>query len=236
MARVVKTHKLYQQVTDGIRDDITSGVYSPGDALPSEARMIEEYGVSRTTLRQALIILRTEGLIEIHHGKGAFVRRRNAAATVLDRPRTRPLQTIGDVHSSREDADPATAALLGIAEGSALYVWDAIATEPVTGRRVLTRTLLPFAAAEGTSLETDPFPERAAMLAALSARHGKLTANERVTARMPTPDETTALALPDITPILETTLVTAAKGRTVLAETETISAEGIQLVYPVKQG
>ncbi|MEY9890555.1 GntR family transcriptional regulator [Catenulispora sp. MAP5-51] len=234
MARIVRNDALYKQVTDAIRDDITQGVYKPGEALPSEARMLEQYGVSRTTLRQALVILRTEGLIEVQHGRGAFVRSRPTAAAALTRPRTDPLHTIGSVHIFRQDADAATAALTGVPEGSALYVRETTATDPVTGRRVLTRTLLPFTAAEGTELETDPFPERPALLAALSARHGKLTAKELVSARMPTPDETKALALPDITPILETTLVTTAKGRTVLAETETTSAEAIRLVYPVK--
>ncbi|MBS2554432.1 GntR family transcriptional regulator [Catenulispora sp. NL8] len=234
MARIVRNDKLYQQVTDGIRDDINQDVYQPGDALPSEARMIEEYGVSRTTLRQALVILRTEGLIEIRHGKGAFVRRRNAAATVLHRPRTEPLQTISEARIRRQDADATTAALIGVPEGSALYICEATATDPTTGRRVLTRTVLPFTAAEGTELEADPFPERPAQLARLSARHGKLTATEYVQARMPTPNETTALALPDITPLLETTLVTVAKGKTVLAETETTSAEGNRLAYPAK--
>jgi len=235
MARIVRNDALYKQVTDAIRDDITQGVYGPGEALPSETRMLEQYGVSRTTLRQALVILRTEGLIEIQHGKGSFVRSRSTNAAALNRPRTEPLHTIGEAHTFRQDADATTAAALtGIPEGSAMYVCETIATDPTTGRRVLTRTLLPFTAAEGTALETDPFPERPALLATLSGRHGKLTATEHVTARMPTSDESKALALPDITPILETTLVTVAKGRTVLAETETTSAEGIRLVYPAR--
>ncbi|WP_194927730.1 GntR family transcriptional regulator [Catenulispora pinisilvae] len=234
MARIVRNDALYKQVTDAIRDDITEGVYQSGEALPSEARMIDQYGVSRTTLRQALVILRTEGLIEIQHGRGSFVRSRNTAATVLHRPRTQPLQAIGEPRIYRQDADATTATLIGVPEGSALYVCETTATEPTNGRRVLTRTVLPFAAAEGTELETDPFPERPAQLARLSARHGRLTATEYVQARMPTPDETTALALPDITPILETTLVTVAKGKTVLAETETTTAEGNRLAYPAR--
>jgi GntR family transcriptional regulator len=234
MARIVRNDALYKQVTEAIRDDITQGVYGPGEALPSEARMLDQYGVSRTTLRQALVILRTEGLIEIQHGRGSFVRSRNTTAATLARPRTDTLHTIGEAHRYRQDADATTAVLTGVPEGSALYICETTATEPTTGRRVLTRTVLPLAAAEGTELETDPFPERPALLAALSARHGTLTAKEIVGARMPSPDESKALALPDITPILETTLVTVAKGRTVLAETETTSAEAIRLVYPAK--
>ncbi|MEY9926971.1 GntR family transcriptional regulator [Catenulispora sp. GP43] len=234
MARIVRNDALYKQVTEAIRDDITQGVYGPGEALPSEARMLDQYGVSRTTLRQALVILRTEGLIEIQHGRGSFVRSRNTTAAIKTRPRAVLLDPLGSAHIFRQDADAATAALIDVPEGSALYVCEATGVEPANGRRVLTRTLLPFAAAEGTGLETDPFPERPALLSALSARHGKLAAKELVAARMPTPDESKALALPDITPILETTLVTSAKGRTVLAETETTSAEAIRLAYAIK--
>ena len=75
MARIVRNDHLYTQVTDAIREDIANEVYKPGDALPSETRMIEQYGVSRTTLRQALVILRHAGLIEVRHGKGSFVRK-----------------------------------------------------------------------------------------------------------------------------------------------------------------
>ena len=234
MARIVRNDALYKQVTDAIRDDITQGVYGPGEALPSETRMLEQYGVSRTTLRQALVILRTEGLIEIQHGKGSFVRSRSTTAAALNRPRTEPLHTIGEARIFRQDADATTAALTGIPEGSAMYVCETTATDPTAGRRVRTRTLLPFTAAEGTTLETDPFPQRPALLAALSGRHGKLTATEHVTARMPTPDESKALALPDITPILETVVVTASKSRTILAEFEITSAEGIRYAYPGK--
>jgi len=232
MARIVRNDHLYQQVTDAIREDIADGIYEPGEALPSETRMIEQYGVSRTTLRQALIILRHEGLIEVRHGKGSFVRSRSTAPTVLARPRIDPLSTIGEAQIYRQDADAATATLIDVPEGSALYVRQTTGIEPTTGRRVLTRSLLPFAAAEGTPLETNPFPERPALLAALHARHGKTTGTEHVGARMPTPDEAKALALPDIMPVFETTLVTTAKSKTVLAETEVFSAENVHLAFP----
>jgi len=130
MARIVRNDALYKQVTAAIRDDITQGVYGPGEALPSETRMLEQYGVSRTTLRQALVILRTEGLIEIQHGKGSFVRSRSTTAAALNRPRTEPLHTIGEARIFRQDADATTAALTGIPEGSAMYVCETTATDP----------------------------------------------------------------------------------------------------------
>ena len=80
-------------------------------------------------------------------------------------------------------------------------------------------------------METEPFPERAELLAILAKAHGELTAAEYVRPLMPTPDEATTLDLIDGTPILETTRITSAGGRPVLVETECTSGDGIQHGY-----
>jgi GntR family transcriptional regulator len=238
MVEIVRADALYKQLANAIRDEIAKGEYPPGALLPSEAAMSDRYKVSRPTVRQALIALRAEGLIEVRMGKGSFVRRSyNVAAATVDRSGvdTTPLTANGDPMRYRQNADPSTAALLDIGENDPMFVQDQASCEDGTGRKVLTRRMLPFAAAEGTALQAEPFPDRAALLASLAGAHGKLTAVEYVRSRMPSPDETAALGLSDITPILETTLVTFAKGRPLLAETERTSAEGVQLAYPVKQ-
>ena len=48
--------------------------YAPGDRLPSEATLIQHYGVARMTVRQAIQELRTEGRVVAEHGRGVFVR------------------------------------------------------------------------------------------------------------------------------------------------------------------
>lgn len=47
--------------------------FAPGDKLPNEIELSQELGVSRTTLREAVRILVTRGLLEIHRGRGTFV-------------------------------------------------------------------------------------------------------------------------------------------------------------------
>ena len=47
-----------------------------GDQLPSEAQLMEHYGVARMTVRNALRILQDEGLITAEHGRGVYVRAR----------------------------------------------------------------------------------------------------------------------------------------------------------------
>jgi GntR family transcriptional activator of glc operon len=49
------------------------GVLKSGQALPSERRLVEKLGVSRTALREGLKLLRARGIIETSHGRGSFV-------------------------------------------------------------------------------------------------------------------------------------------------------------------
>ena len=59
-----------------IRQMLLSGVYQRGDKLPSEAKLCEELGASRTSVREALRMLASAGYVEIIPNRGAF-----AAAT-----------------------------------------------------------------------------------------------------------------------------------------------------------
>src|SRR6266516_2293171 len=64
----------YRQVANQLRDAIRSGQYGPGDQLPSESDLIEHYQLSRPTIRRAMAVLATEGVVVVEHGRGAFVR------------------------------------------------------------------------------------------------------------------------------------------------------------------
>ena len=66
--RAVKPRKSAEIVADDLREEIVSGALSVGDLFPVERELIERYGVGRTTLREALRILETEGLIEVLRG------------------------------------------------------------------------------------------------------------------------------------------------------------------------
>jgi GntR family transcriptional repressor for pyruvate dehydrogenase complex len=67
------TTTLAQRVVAGLKDKILAGALPPGHKMPSEAELIEEYGVSRTVVREAVTRLRGEGLIETFQGRGSFV-------------------------------------------------------------------------------------------------------------------------------------------------------------------
>jgi DNA-binding transcriptional regulator YhcF (GntR family) len=65
---------VFRQLADLLRDQIQSGELGPGEPLPSELRLAQEYGISRTTVRQAIAQLRTEGLVTVERPRGTFVR------------------------------------------------------------------------------------------------------------------------------------------------------------------
>ena len=56
--------KKYQMVFDDLKDKIQSSEYKNGDTLPSENMLMDVYGVSRQTIRQALGMLEKEGVLE----------------------------------------------------------------------------------------------------------------------------------------------------------------------------
>jgi GntR family transcriptional regulator len=64
---------LYAQVENVIIDHISNGSLPAGSRLPSEDSLVQEYAVSRTTIRAAIQSLIQRGLVEIRRGKGTFV-------------------------------------------------------------------------------------------------------------------------------------------------------------------
>ncbi len=69
---------LYYQLENVLREKIASGVFAGGDRLPTENDLIEEYKVSRITVRQALQSLSDEGLINRKQGRGTYVAERKS--------------------------------------------------------------------------------------------------------------------------------------------------------------
>lgn len=70
---------LYRQLYRRLRTRVDDGELAPGDAFPTEAALMERYGVSRITVRAALDQLVRDGLIERQRGRGTFVRSDAAA-------------------------------------------------------------------------------------------------------------------------------------------------------------
>jgi GntR family transcriptional repressor for pyruvate dehydrogenase complex len=74
MRITLRRDSLADQVAHHLLDFIDEHALGPGDALPSEAKLTQEFGVSRPIIREALCTLEARGVIEITNGKGATVK------------------------------------------------------------------------------------------------------------------------------------------------------------------
>lgn len=70
---VMKVQPLYYRIAEDVIKQIKKGKYKPGDMLPSESRLCEEYNTSKMTVRQGLALLAQAGYLRSVPGKGNFV-------------------------------------------------------------------------------------------------------------------------------------------------------------------
>jgi len=69
----VEARRLYLQIADQVRALIATGEFPPGGRLPAERELAKRFGVSRPTLREALIALEVEGYVDVRPGSGIVV-------------------------------------------------------------------------------------------------------------------------------------------------------------------
>ncbi|GAA0279185.1 GntR family transcriptional regulator [Cryptosporangium japonicum] len=226
---------VYRQLADQLRADINSGEYGPGAAIPSEATLMQRYGVARNTVRLAMVMLREEGLVVTHHGRGTFVRESLPIRTIssdryraaLASPELGEYRT--EVTHQEVPATAQVAALLGVAVGT-----------PVLERRILfldgslpqqlSTSYIPAELVAGTPV-ADPQrePWAGGTIGALAGIDVRVTSvREVVRARMPLPDETRSLAVAVGTPMLTVT-------RTMFAGDRPVEA-AVDIVVPGDRG
>ena len=71
--QAVEPQRLYRQIADQIRTLIQSGEFVAGSRLPAERDLAKQLGVSRPSVREALIALEVEGWVEVRTGSGVYV-------------------------------------------------------------------------------------------------------------------------------------------------------------------
>jgi GntR family transcriptional regulator len=209
---------VYRQIADQLRNAITQGEFPPGAKLPSERVLMDRHQTSRVTVRQAIAVLGAEGLIDVEHGRGVFVR---------SRP---PLRRLGRERLGRREREAGKGAFLSDAmaagrEASAeVEVARGVAPPEVAerlhlsqGDQVLIRrrrmladgqpvqlatSYLPLQLVEGTQIEQADTGTGGtyARLEELGHRLGRF--QEDLSARMPLPDEARALRLGAGVPVI----------------------------------
>jgi len=76
--------KLYQKIANHFKSEISDGVYKVGDMLPAERVIAEQMEVSRTVIREAMIMLEVEGYVEVRKGSGIRVINTQVESSVPD--------------------------------------------------------------------------------------------------------------------------------------------------------
>ena len=74
----IETRRLYQQIAQQLQQLILAGEFAPGSRLPAERELATQLGVSRPSVREALIALEVEGWVEVRTGSGVYVLERSA--------------------------------------------------------------------------------------------------------------------------------------------------------------
>ncbi len=110
----------YRMIADELRALIDRGVIAPGSLLPAESVLTAEFRASRGTVRQAIAVLREEGVVTTEHGRGTY-------ANAYPDDRHSRWRSERHVKERQVAADAELAALFGVDAGARL-----IETESVT--------------------------------------------------------------------------------------------------------
>src|SRR5579863_999490 len=71
--KTIRSSRLYEQIVKQIEESVLKGALKAGDQLPAERELAQQFGVSRTAVREAVKALREKGLVEAYPGRGTFV-------------------------------------------------------------------------------------------------------------------------------------------------------------------
>src|SRR5678809_825972 len=95
--------RLSDRLAERLGHDIDTGRLRPGDRLPTEQRLADAHGVSRTVVREAVHQLKSRGLLRSRQGSGVYVTAPPAAALKLDLSLIASLDDVMQVREVRRD-------------------------------------------------------------------------------------------------------------------------------------
>lgn len=212
----------FKRVANELRTEILRGDLAPGAKLPSENTLAERFGVTRVTVRKGIALLRSEGLVITHQGKGAFVRERPNVSLRQTGTNYRERRATGVSNYNAEAAAQGQRARQVIREVAETPAGEEVASRlgveagtPVLARRRLFTVdgspmqlvdgYYDFDLVAGTPI-AEPRLIRGGVNAVLEDPTGPIRRRivqfvEDLDVRMPTPDETEQLEIPSGVPI-----------------------------------
>jgi GntR family transcriptional regulator, transcriptional repressor for pyruvate dehydrogenase complex len=104
--------RLYEQVVEQLRQHVAARGLKAGDRLPPERELAERLGVSRASIKQAIVVLEVQGLVDVRHGGGTYLRRDTLNSEPVDHlvDRRRRLPDVLDARDALETKLAALAA------------------------------------------------------------------------------------------------------------------------------
>src|SRR5437763_11583274 len=96
--------RLYEQVVQRLREHVADSGLKTGDRLPPERELAERLGVSRASIKQAIVVLEVQGLVEVRHGGGTYLRSDTLAVEPVEKlvERRRRLPDVLDAREAVE--------------------------------------------------------------------------------------------------------------------------------------
>jgi GntR family transcriptional repressor for pyruvate dehydrogenase complex len=96
--------RLYEQVVAQLREHVAAAGLKAGDRLPPERELAERLGVSRASIKQAMVVLEVQGLVDVRHGGGTYLRGDTLDSEPVDRlvERRRRLPDVLDARDALE--------------------------------------------------------------------------------------------------------------------------------------
>jgi GntR family transcriptional regulator len=236
----------YQRIADELRRRIQDGTYAPGARMPAETDLTELFKVSLPTIRQALTVLRAEGLIESRHGIGTFVKesRRLQRRSRHRYGRARSDNQLLTSHlrhqivSAGRVPTPAHIAEVMPEPPAEIIARRRVLSDPATGQvEEVGASYVPIEIAAGTFLE-EPVVVPKALFLCVEDLSGKTYAfaRDRWVARMPTADEADTLDLAPGAAVVHVIHTAEADDGTVLEISESVwPAERVMILdeYPI---
>jgi len=198
----------YVQIVRAIQERIEDGTYPVGEMLPSESRMVREFGAGRSTVVRALQILSMQGWIEREHGRGSFVRgvpqqtseRSHAGASAFDASEEARSNRI--VKAGRTPVPAAVAEAVGVPEGSPAIMRQRLVLDDGQPSELVT-LWFPLDVADGTDLgDEQPISIGASEHVQMVKQVRPSRVSERLCARLATDEESERLGLAEGTPVL----------------------------------
>lgn len=119
-AEARQVQSLASMISAALREDLVSGVFRVGDKLPSESTLSRQYSVSRTVVREAIAILRADGLVEAKKGAGVFaLAPKQNAARPFDDVATQRISSVIELLELRTVFEVESAALAALRRSAA---------------------------------------------------------------------------------------------------------------------